>query len=257
MTRPSERNTSHHAARGATAVLPPEASEALAAITARLVGRPDNGTVLRLITEAGVDLLGANATGVLLLDAHGEPAVAAASDETAQFVELLQTHVQQGPCVECITSATLVTAPDLGRERNRWPGFVPAALEAGYHAVVAIPLRLDGAAVGGLNLLYEPRTTLEPWQLALAQVTADLTVLALVQERGERRTDRLLEATVGALNDRVQHGQAIGVVAGTLGISPDAARALVRRYTARHDRVQREMTGALIDGTLAPADLTG
>jgi hypothetical protein len=81
-------------------------------------------------------------------------------------------------------------------------------------------------------------------------------VLALVQERGERRADRLLEATVTAVNDRVQLDHAVGLVAGTLGTTPATARALVLGYASEHGRVLREVTHEITDGTLAPADLT-
>ena len=51
-----------------------------------------------------------------------------------------------------------------------------AALAVGFRSVVAVPLRLDGRAVGGLNLLYAERTVLPDWQLRVAQVAADLLV---------------------------------------------------------------------------------
>ncbi|WP_329048697.1 GAF domain-containing protein [Amycolatopsis sp. NBC_01488] len=235
---------------------PPDLASALVSITSRLVGSPDNATVLRLVTEVGTGLLGATATGVMLTGAGGALEVVAASDEPARFVELLQTSIDQGPCVDCIAAVELITAADLAAERDRWPDFVPAALEAGYRSVVAVPLRLDGAAVGGFNLLYDTATTLPRWQLDLAQVVSDLAVLALVQERGDRRADRLLEATVTALNDRVQLDHAVGLVAGTLAITPAEARAPVIGHATRHHLVLREVTRAITDGTLAPADLT-
>jgi hypothetical protein len=240
---------------GESGTAPPDLASALVTITSRLVGSPDNATVLRLVTEVGTGLLRATATGVMLTGAGGHLEVVAASDETARFVELLQTHIEQGPCVDCIAAAAVITASDLAAERERWPEFVPAALEAGYRSVVAIPLRLDGTAVGGFNLLYDTVTTVPRWQLDLAQVVSDLAVLALVQERGDRRADRLLEATVTAVNDRVQLDHAVGLVAGTLGTTPAAARALVLGHAAEHGLVVREVTRAVTDGTLAPADL--
>jgi GAF domain-containing protein len=242
---------------GESGAAPPDLASALVTITSRLVGSPDNATVLRLVTEVGAGLLGATATGVMLTGAGGGLEVVAASDETARFVELLQTHIDQGPCVDCIAAAAVITAPDLAAERDRWPDFVPAVLEAGYRSVVAVPLRLDGAAFGGFNLLYDTVISVPQWQLDLAQVVSDLAVLALVQERGDRRADRLLEATVTALNDRVQLDHAVGLVAGTLGIGPAAARALVIGHATEHGLALREVTRAVTDGTLAPADLAG
>jgi GAF domain-containing protein len=208
-----------------------------------------------LVTDAGAGLLGAAATGVMLVDPRGSIEVVSASDRPARFVELLQTQTEQGPCVDCITAGTVVYASDLETERERWPDFVPAALEVGYRAVAAIPLRLDGHAIGGLNLLYTERTVLTEWQLRLAQVIADLTVLGLVQEPGTRRADRLAERTLTALNDRVRLDQAIGLIAGTLDISPAAARLALTEYADRHQQTLRDVARAITDGAMDPAAL--
>ncbi len=245
----------HRMAGGDPGTLSPDLTGALAAITTRLVNSPDNTTVLRLVTEVGTGLLGATATGVLLARATGGLDVVAASDEKVQFMESLQTDIDQGPCVDSIADAAVITVPDLAAEQARWPEFVPAALAAGYRSAVAVPLRLDGRAVGGFNLLFDSAVVLQPWQLELAQVVSDLTVLALVQERGDRRSDRFLDARVTALNDRVRFGQAVGFVAGTLGIDPTAARSTVITYATGHARDLREVTGAITDGTLDPADM--
>jgi hypothetical protein len=80
-------------------------------------------------------------------------------------------------------------------------------------------------------------------------------VLALVQEGRDRRANRLVETTVTALNDRIQFGQAVGLVAGALGVSPGDAHALVIDYVTAHRRSLHTVTRALTDGTLDPADL--
>jgi GAF domain-containing protein len=234
----------------------PHLAGALAEMTSRLVGGPDAGTVLRLVTDAGTGLLGAAATGVMLVHPRGGIEVVSASDEPARFVELLQTQTEQGPCVECIAVARVITARDLEVERSRWPQFVPAALRVGYRAVCAVPMRLDGRAIGGLNLLYTEPTTLTEWQLRLAQVIADLAVLGLVQEPGTRRADRLAERTLTALNDRVRFDQAIGLIAGTLEVEPAVARGALTGYAQRTERTLREVAQAVTDGSLDPAVLT-
>nr|CEL18205.1 hypothetical protein [Kibdelosporangium sp. MJ126-NF4] len=229
---------------------------ALAEITSRLVGNPDATTVLQLVTDTGARLLRANATGVMLADPRGGIEVVSASDEPARFVELLQTQTEQGPCVDCIVTATVISVPDLRSERSRWPDFVPAALEIGYQAVVAVPLRLDGHAIGGLNLLYTERTVLTTDESHLAQMISDLAVLGLVQEPGSQRANRVAERTLAAFNDRVQLDQAVGLIAGTLDINPAAARAALAEYARRNRRTQREVAHAITDGGLDPTTLT-
>jgi GAF domain-containing protein len=229
----------------------------LVEITAGLVRGPDDDTVLRLVSGSGARLLGAAATGVMLVDPRGGVDVVAASDEPARFVELLQTQTDQGPCLQCIADDAIVTSADLADDRERWPEFVQGALAVGFRSVVAVPMRLDGRAVGGLNLLYAERTVLPDWQLHVAQVLSDLVVLGLSQERGDRRGDRLAERTLTVLNDRVRLDHAVGLVAGSLEIKPEAALLALTRHATASGRSLRDIVRAVTDGDLSPRRLTG
>ena len=102
---------------------PPHLADALAEITSQLTGGPDSATVLRLVTDAGTGMLGAAATGVMMVDPRGGVGVVAASDQPARFVELLQTQTQQGPCLDCIATGR---ASDGGRSRQRQHRTPPA-----------------------------------------------------------------------------------------------------------------------------------
>jgi hypothetical protein len=230
-------------------------TDTLVQITGRLVGDYDSAAVLRQVTSVCTDLLGAAATGVMLADPRGGIDVIHASDEGARFVELLQTQTEQGPCIDCMRTAELVSVPDLEAELQRWPDFVPAAVDAGYRSIYAVPMRLRAQGVGGLNLLYADTAELPAWQLHLAQAMADLTILGLTQEHDSRRTDRLTEQTLIEFNDRVQLGQAIGLVAGTLGIEPDLARAALAEYANRQGRHLRDAARAITDGVIDVADI--
>ncbi len=229
-----------------------EVAAVLAEITVGLTHGPDSDTVLRLVSDSGARLLGAAATGVMVVDPRGGIEVVAASDEPARFVELLQSQVEEGPCVECVAEASIVTSGDLEDDRDRWPTFVSAAVAVGFRAVVAVPMRLDGRAVGGLNLLFAEPTVLAGWQLQVAQVVADLAVLGLTQERGTRRAERLAERTLTVLNDRVWLDHAVGMIAGTLDVEPRAALLVLTRYVTTSGRPLRDVVRAITDGALSP-----
>ncbi|HUQ59457.1 GAF domain-containing protein [Lentzea sp.] len=231
-----------------------EVVPALSELTASLVDRHDPDTVLRLMTAACTRLLGAAATGVMLIDPRGGIRVVSASDERSRFVELLQAQVDEGPCVDCIKDSTAVFTADLTAE-DRWPEFRPAALDAGYRAIHAIPMCLDGQVVGGLNLLYLEATALDSWQQRLAEMLSALAVLGLSQETGSTRVHRLTERTLTTLNDGVHVAHAVGLVAGTLDIGVDDARTLVVDYAREHGTSVPEVAKALTNGELDPAAL--
>ncbi|CCH32577.1 GAF and ANTAR domain-containing protein [Actinosynnema sp. NPDC047251] len=234
---------------------PEQIAAALSDITAKLVDGHDADTVLRMITAACTRLLDASATGVMLVDPRGGIRVVAASDERARFVELLQSQIEEGPCVDCIRDDVVVSAVDLARETDRWPEFTPAATAAGYRAVHAIPMRLDNRALGGLNVLFTGTAPWAQWQYDLARTLADLSVLGLSQEGDSRRADRLVEHTLTTMNDRVRLAHATGLVAGSLNLDPERASALIHQHAGAHRTPVRDITRALVDGSLDPAAL--
>ncbi|HZS23197.1 MAG TPA: hypothetical protein VFA63_19675 [Pseudonocardiaceae bacterium] len=67
----------------------------------------------------------------------------------------MQLQADEGPCVECFSSAAPVSAADLTQEQRRWPRFTAAvAARRGYRSVHAVPLQLRAQAIGALNLFH-------------------------------------------------------------------------------------------------------
>ncbi|MGW6929663.1 GAF domain-containing protein [Lentzea sp. NPDC054927] len=227
----------------------------LSELTANLVDSHDVGSVLRLVTAACESLLSASAVGVILADPRGGLSVVSASDERTRFLELLQSQIEEGPCVDCVRVDAMIACPDLTDGPDRWPAFTRAAGEAGFRAVHAVPMRLAGAAVGGLNVFYAAVTPWEMWQERLGQVLADLAVLGLSQEHDPARTHRLTAQTLTTLNDRVMLAHAIGMAAGALGTGTDEARGLILDYAATHREAVREVARRLTSGDVEPAAL--
>lgn len=77
-------------------------ADALAAITSALVTDPDGGAV----APAGERRVRRRARGGRHWGDGGRPArrleLVAASDERSRFVELLQSQIERGPCVDCV-----------------------------------------------------------------------------------------------------------------------------------------------------------
>src|SRR5579872_3779140 len=107
---------------------------------------------LHLLTDRSVALLGASAAGVVLADPRGELRVAAASSEEVGLLELFQLQSDQGPCLECFRTGQPVTVSDLNGAAQRWPRFADAAVQSGFRAVQALPMRLRDQVIGALNL---------------------------------------------------------------------------------------------------------
>ncbi|WP_344419398.1 GAF and ANTAR domain-containing protein [Pseudonocardia ailaonensis] len=197
-------------------------------------------------------LLGADAAAIMLVDAGGGLRTVAASSEDAELMELLQLQAGEGPCVDCVRTATAVTVTDLS-DTDRWPRFVAAASARGtFRSVHALPLRLRGEAMGAMNLLHHTPGPLPPEDLALGQALADVATIGILAERAVRRGEVVTEQLQNALNSRVVIEQAKGVVAQHSGVAMEEAFEQLRRYSRRSNRRLAEVAGDVVTRRLDP-----
>jgi len=207
---------------------------------------------LQRLAGACVHLLGATAAGLLLADQRGGLAVVASSSEETRLLEVFQLQSNEGPCLDCVSSGAPVVCSDLDDEKQRWPRFVPVAADAGFRAVVAVPMRLRSEVVGGLNLFYAtPQAGFVPDQ-RLAQALADVATIGILQQRASHRSLVLVEQLQQALNSRVTIEQAKGVLAERHSIDMDAAFASIRHYARNHNEKLTKVALAVVGGDLDP-----
>jgi GAF domain-containing protein len=215
-----------------------------------LVDDYDIVDLLDQLVASCVNLLGVTAAGLLLDDQRGNLAVVASSDESTRLLEIFQLQTNEGPCLDCVRSGTAVSSDDLQDDRERWPRFVPAAVDAGFRSVVAVPLRLREQTIGGLNLFHARPEPIPGDDRRLAQALADVATIGILQRRSSHRTVAMAEQLQHALNSRVAIEQAKGVLAerGTIGM--DKAFDVLRRYARTHNLKLTDVALAVVRGEL-------
>src|ERR1700689_1708067 len=204
---------------------------------------------LHVLTTRSVELLDVSAAGLLLADPRGELRVVAASSEAARVLELFQLQSDQGPCLDCFRSGRPVAAADLAAEAARWPRFAPAAREAGFAAVQALPMRLREQVIGALNLFSADAGALAPADVRVGQALADVATISLLHERSMRHSDTLNEQLQTALNSRVIIEQAKGKLAERLGLDMDQAFSLLRESARTSNRRLSDVAQGFVNGT--------
>lgn len=218
---------------------------------------------LQMLTSRSSDLLEIRAAGLLFADQHGRLQLLAASDERTQMLELFQLQAHEGPCLECFTEGSAIVGADLKRATDRWPRFAPAAVEFGFRAVHAFPLRLRNEVIGAMNLFSDDVGTLDPADARVIQALADVATIALLQERAIRRGEVLTEQLQGALNNRIAVEQAKGAIAQIHGCTIDEAFELLRHFARTADRPLSEVAHDVttdpsrVAGLLTPPEVTG
>jgi transcriptional regulator with GAF, ATPase, and Fis domain len=229
-------------------------SDTFVELTDTMVAGFDVIDFLHVLTDRSVQLLDVSAAGLLLADPRGELRVVAASSEAARLLELFQLQNDQGPCLDCFRSGRPVQAADLDAEATRWPRFAPAARQAGFAAVQALPMRLRDQVIGALNLFRAEPGTFDPADVRVGQALADVATISILHERNMRHSDTLNEQLQTALNSRVLIEQAKGKLAERLGMDMDHAFNLLRDFARNRNLRLSDVAQAFIDGSEA---LTG
>ena len=130
------------------------------ALADTLVADYDVVELLDQLVEACVSLLDVTAAGLLLDDQKGSIALVASSSEETRLLEIFQLQTNQGPCLDCVRTGTVVISADREADRARWPMFVPEALAAGFRSVTAVPMGLRAETISGLYMFSDTATVL-------------------------------------------------------------------------------------------------
>ena len=185
--------------------------------------------LLTELTERCAALLAIAAAGFLLADPFDQLRLIAATSEQARELELFQLQAEEGPCVDCYATAQPISVADLRAATERWPRFVPAALDAGFASVHAVPMRAAGLVLGALGLFGARTGELNNADLLAAQTLAHIACVALLQGSAPTPTTVLPQLRV-ALASRVVLEQATGLLRELLDVSVEDAFTLMRSY---------------------------
>lgn len=203
--------------------------EAVVSLVDSLLVDFDVVDLLTELTERCAHLLDIESAGILLADPLEQLRLLAATSEQARDLELFQLQADQGPCVDCYATGQPVSVADLTTATERWPRFVPAALDAGFASVHAVPMRAAGVVLGALGLFGTRAGELNDADLLVGQTLAHVASVAILQE--DAPTPSTVMPTLrSALMRRVLVEQAKGFLRESLDVSVEQAFQLLRTY---------------------------
>ena len=215
------------------------------------VGDPDSNAWAELNALSRAEV--SQATGMLVAQLEIEP---------AEALVRLRAHAYSTG-----RSATgqPVSVVNLNAAAARWPRFVPAALDAGFASVHAVPMRAAGIVLGALGLFGTDPGELDDADRLVAQTLAHIACVAILQEHAPTPST-VMPQLRSALASRVIVEQAKGLLRETLNVSVEDAFTLMRSYARANgehltDVARRLMTdrhtrpalvGALAEFATAP-----
>lgn len=224
--------------------------QAFAHLADTLVADYDVVDMLQNLVDTCSDLLDATAAGVLLADPSGDLDLIASTSEASRLVEVMQLSAYAGPCIESFSTGTVISVPDISHTPDEWRLFREKAIEQGFAAVDAIPMRLRETTIGTLNLLRAAPGPLSENDRVAAQAFADVATIGILHERTLAESEQIREQLQHALNSRIVIEQAKGVIAHTHGIPIDDAFTVLRAYARSHQQGISTVAQAVVDRTV-------
>ena len=211
--------------------------------------------LLHTLVEKCTQILDTDAGGLMLVDETGQLQLMTSTSEGADFVEIMQLNADSGPCIDCFTTGMPVSVANIRESGSTWSAFQKAALQSGFNAAHATPLKLRGQVIGTMNLFSTSVGALGERDSAVAQALADVATIGILQERVVREGTILAEQLHSALDSRILIEQAKGMVAHSLSIDMDEAFAVIRAHSRRNNLTIRSVSQGISDHTLSVSSI--
>jgi GAF domain-containing protein len=209
--------------------------------------------LLTTLVDRCVEVLDVAAAGIMLAAPGGDLQLITASSEAMRVVELFELQTAEGPCLDSFHSHLPVVNQDLTEATSRWPRFAPIAVQQGFRAADAIPMRLRGQVIGALNLFRTETGSLNDDDVLAAQALADIATIAILQNRNTVESRELNAQLSTALSSRIVIEQAKGMIAERQVISVDEAFNRIRAYARNHNLRLADVARDTVNGTIAPS----
>ena len=199
------------------------------------------GTLDAIVRTVGECLPGIDHAGIAVVHPDGRVETLAASDDLVRDLDGMQYELGEGPCLSALFEEPVVTVRD-ARHEQRWPGFMPGAVERGVTGQMGLRLFVPGRTLGGLNLYSTREDGIDPAVEPTAQLFATHAALALGHVRHE-------EDLNSALHTRKVIGQAVGILMERYELDEDRAFHYLAQVSQQGGTDLRTMAVEVVDQT--------
>jgi GAF domain-containing protein len=197
-------------------------------------------TLETIVQVAQKSLPGFDHVGISSIDKRGRIETRAQTGDLVRQLDDLQYELGEGPCVDTLRTADFVAAPHI-RHDQRWPRYVPAAVQLGLKSQFAVKLYLDDeGTLGGLNIYSSSNEGIDDEVPVLAELFATQAALALGKVRE-------LNNLTAALQSREVIGKALGLIMATHQVDEKGAFAYLARLSSTSNIKMRDLAAGMLE----------
>jgi GAF domain-containing protein len=223
-------NPMHGAPPGGT-----DLADALTELADLMVATPSMDKFLNDLARLATAVITPPASCGITLAQDNRPLTVASSDPLATHVDEVQYGHDRGPCLQAMRTGQIVIAADLAAEQ-RWGAYPAYALSYGVHSSLSMPLTVDGASRGALNLYAGTAHAFGPTEQQHAELFAGAASAALTVVTRQGHQVLLSEQLRDALATRAVIDQALGILMGRNSCDSDTAFAILRESSQHQNR---------------------
>lgn len=199
-------------------------------------------TLETMVEVARSTVTGIDHVGVTFAHRDGRLETVAATGPLVVELDELQYALDEGPCVSALRDDLPITLVEHAGQEQRWPRYVPPAVQRGITAQLSVRLFVDDRTVGVLNLYATRSETVSEDTRRLAELFAAHAALACGHNR--RLTDLR-----GAIAHREIIDQAIGIVMERYDLCSDRAFEYLVRVSSVSEVKLRDVALDLVERT--------
>ncbi len=197
-----------------------------------------HSTLDAIVNTAQESLPGIEHIGISIAHRDGKIETKAATDQFVWELDQQQYELGEGPCIHAIKAERVVIVEHARREQ-RWPQFIPWAVERGLRSQLGLRLYVNDETLGGLNLYSTSSDTINQATRQVAELFASHAALALGHAIAE---DNLNEA----LGTRKVIGVAIGLIMHRYGLDEDRAFQYLARTSQNSNIKLRDIAAEVV-----------
>ncbi len=213
-------------------------------------------SILQAISELALSTVaGAEAVSITLIEAE-RPTTAVYTSALALQLDERQYERDYGPCLDAARGGEVMHIADMKREQ-RWPQYAREALALGAHSSVSVPLPVQQAVIGALNVYATRPDAFDDEAIEAANNFGSYAAVALANARLYASTARLAEEMRQALASRAVIDQAKGILMAVHGETAEEAFSRIVRESQRRNIKVREIAEDIVRRTSQGLSLTG
>jgi GAF domain-containing protein len=224
---------------------------ALSELTGLLLSTSSFEDLLQRVAGLAGRAVPAAATCGITLAENGHVITVASADALARLLDEQQYELHDGPCLQALSTGTVVLADDLTVE-TRWPGYPARAVAHGIRSVLSTPLLIGGRPTGAVNLYAENAHAFDADSTAAAAQLTELAAATLTAALRHYDEASLTDHLRTALSSRSVIDQAIGIIIGIQRCPPEAAFDVLRTVSQSRNIPLRQVAADLLDRTIDP-----